>query len=81
MIGINLDIEEDKIEERRDRIIDMVLDLLIEIENGEVKLLDLEKQWLPDTTIGLEKVILTYRRYRVPEGEWRFRVMQRNGLL
>ena len=80
MIKLNLDVEEDKIEECRGRVIDLVLDLLIEIENGEVELLDLEKQWLPDT-IGLEKVILTYQNKRVPEVEWTFGVMQRNGLL
>ena len=80
MIGLNLEVEEDKIEEHRDRVIDLVLDLLIEIEHGDVELLNIEKQWLPDT-IGLEKLILTYQNKRVPYDEWEFRVMQRNGLL
>ena len=80
MIRVNLDVEEDEVEECRGRVIGLVLDLLIAIENGEVELLDLEKQWLPDT-IGLEKLILTYQNKRVPYDEWEFRVMQRNGLL
>ena len=80
MIKLNLDVEEDEVEECRGRVVDLVLDLLIEIENGEVELLNMEKQWLPDT-IGLEKVILTYQNKRVPYDEWEFRVMQRNGLL
>jgi hypothetical protein len=80
MMGINLEVEEDKIEERRDCVIDMVLDLLIEIENGDVELLNIEKQWLPDT-IGLESVTLTYQNKRIPEVEFTFRTMQREGMV
>ena len=80
MIRVNLEVEEDEIEECRDRIIDMVLDLLIEIENGDTELLNMEKQWLSDT-IDLEKVILTYRNKRVPDTEFTFRTMQKDGMV
>ena len=80
MIKLNLDVEEDEVEECRGRVVDLILDLLIEIENGEIELLNFEKQWLPDT-IGLEKVILTYQNKRVPDVEGTFRVMQKEGMV
>ena len=63
-------------EETLERVIDMILDLLIEIEEGDVSLLEIEKQFIPGFDIGAEKLTLFYKRKRVP-----YNVMKGEGLL
>lgn len=64
-----------------ERIIDMVLNLLVEIEEGDIDLLEVEKQFIPSLDLGAERIVLTYKRRRVPFDEIQFNVMKKEGMV